>query len=103
MLNFTNFSKFRVYLLPKQDLKSSYQYKISFRMMFCGPSTVILLLARLKIFLFSLHTLTLKIAPFLPKFEFLPPPSPRRNSQNTPNFAKILHTSFFHTCATFYH
>ena len=74
MLNFPNFSKFRVYLLPKQDLKSSYQYKISFRMMFCGPSTVILLLARLKIFLFSLHTLSLKIALFLPKFEFLPPP-----------------------------
>ena len=42
--------------------------------MFCRPSTAILLLARLKIFLFSLHTLTLKIAPFSPKFEFLPPP-----------------------------
>ena len=41
--------------------------------MFCRPSTAILLLARLKIFLFSLHTLTLKIAPFLPKFELLPP------------------------------
>ena len=41
--------------------------------MFCRPSTAILLLARLKIFLFSLHTLTLKIAPFLPKFDFLPP------------------------------
>ena len=63
MLNFPNFSKFRFYLLPKRDLKSSYQYKISFRMMFCRPSTAILVLARLKIFLFSLHTLTLKIAP----------------------------------------
>ena len=71
--NFPNFSKFRVYLLPKWDLKSSCQYKISFRMMFCRPSTAILLLARLETFLFSLHTLTLKIAPFLPKFEFLSP------------------------------
>ena len=99
---FPNFSKIRVYLMPKQDLKSSYQYKISFRMMFCRPSTAILLLARLKIFLFSLHTLTLKIAPFLPKFEFLPP-SLRRNLKSTPNFAKILYASFFHACVTFYH
>ena len=67
-----NFNKFRVYLLPKWDLKSSSSYKISFRMMFCRPSTAILLLAGLKMLLFSLHTLTLKIAPFLPKFEFLP-------------------------------
>ena len=79
-------------LLPKRDLKASYQYKISFRMMICRPSTAILLLARLKIFLFSLHTLALKIAPFLPKFEFL---FPRPNLKSTPNFAKILHTSFF--------
>ena len=45
-------------------------------MLFCRPSTAILLLARLRIFLFSLlrPTLTLKIPPFLPKFEFLPPP-----------------------------
>ena len=92
--NFLNLSKFRVYLLPKRDLKISYQYKISFRMMFCRPSTAILLLAWLKIFLFSLHTPTLKIAPFLPNFEFLPPP-PRRNLKSTPNFSKILHTSFF--------
>ena len=92
MLHFLNFSKFRVYLLSKRDLKSSYQYKISFRMMFCRPSTAILLLARLKIFLFSLHTLTLKIAPFLPKFEFLPT---RWHFKSTPDFAKTLHTSFF--------
>ena len=92
MLNFPNFSKFRVYLLSKRDLKSSYQYKISFRMMFLSSSSAILLLARLKIFLCSLHTLTLKNAPFLPKLEFLPP---WRNLKSTPNFAKILHTSFF--------
>ena len=73
MLNFPNFSKFRVYLLPKRDLKSSYQYKISFRMMFCRPSTAIFLLARLKIFLFSLHTLTLKISPFCQNLNFNPP------------------------------
>ena len=71
---YAKFPKFWVYLQPKRDLKSSCQYKISFRMMFCRPSSAILLLARLKIFLFSLHTLTLKIASFLPKFEFLPPP-----------------------------
>ena len=68
--------------------------------MFCRPSTAILRLARLKIFLFSLHTPTLKIAPFLPKFEFLPPP-PGRNLKSTPNFAKILLTLFFHARATF--
>ena len=70
---FLTFSKFRVYLLLKRNLKSSCQYKISFRMMFRRPSTAILLVARLKIFLFLIHTLTLKIDPFLPKFEFLPP------------------------------
>ena len=42
-------------------------------MMFYRPSTAMLLLATLKILLFSLHTLTLKIIPFLPKFEFLSP------------------------------
>ena len=41
--------------------------------MFLSSSSAILLLARLKIFLCSLHTLTLKNAPFLPKLEFLPP------------------------------
>ena len=71
-------------------------------MMFCRPSTAILHLARLKIFLVLLQTLTLEIAPFLRKFEFLPPP-PRRNLKSIPNSAKILHTSFFHACATFYH
>ena len=70
-------------------------------MMLCRPSTAILLLAKLKFFLFSLHTLTLKIAPFVPKFEFLQPP-PRRNLKRTPNFAKILHTSFFHACASYH-
>ena len=73
MLNFQNFNKYRVYLLPRWDLKISYQYKISFRMQFWRTSTAILLLARLKMFLFSLQTLTLKIAPFLPKFKLLPP------------------------------
>ena len=94
LLKDTNFSKFRVYLLPKRDLKSSYQYKISFRMMFCRPSTAILLLARLKIFLFSLHTLTLKIAPFLPKFEFLPPP-PGGTSKAPPILLKLCTRRFF--------
>ena len=81
-------------LLPKRDLKASYQYKISFRMMICRPSTAILLLARLKIFLFSLHTLALKIAPFLPKFEFL---SPRPNLKSTPNpiLLKLCTRRFF--------
>ena len=84
MLNFLNFSKFRVYLLPKRDLKSSYQYKISFRIMFCRPSTAI--------FLFSLHTLTLKIAPFLPKFEFLPS---GRTSKAPPISLKFCTRQFF--------
>ena len=92
MLNFLNFSKFRDYLLPNRDLKSSYQYKISFRMMFCRPSTAILLLAKLKIFLFLLHTLTLKNASVLPKFEFLPP---RRNLKSTPNSLKFCTRHFF--------
>ena len=92
MLNFPNFSKFRVYVLPKRDLKSSYQYKISFRMMFCRPSTAVLLLARLKIFLFSLHTLTLKSAPFLPKFDLLPPD---RTSKAPPISLKFCTRHFF--------
>ena len=96
---YAKFRKCRVYLLPKRYLKSSYQHKLSSEMMFCRLSTAILLLARLKIFMFSLHTLTLNIAPFLPKFES----PPWRNLKSTPNFAKILHTSFFHACATFYH
>ena len=69
-------------------------------MMFLEPSTAILFLARFKIFLFLLHTLSLKIDPFLPKFEFLPP---RRNLKSTPNLIDILHMSFFHACTTFYH
>ena len=93
MLSFLTFSKFRVYLLPKRDLKSLYQYKISFRMMFCRPSTAILLLARLKILLSSLHTLTLKIAPFLPKFEFLP--TPGGTSKAPPILLKFCTRHFF--------
>ena len=51
-------------------------------MIFRKPNTAILLLAKLEIFLFSLHTPTLKIAPFLPTFEFLPPPAePQKHSQ----------------------
>ena len=61
-------------------------------MMFCRPSTAILLLAKLKIFLFLLHTLTLKNASVLPKFEFLPP---RRNLKSTPNSLKFCTRHFF--------
>ena len=65
--NFLNFTKFRVYLLPKRDLKSSYQYKISFKMMFCRPSTAILLLARLKIFFVFITYIDFENCPFFAK------------------------------------
>ena len=55
-------------------------------MMFCRPSTAILHLARLKIFLVLLQTLTLEIAPLLQKFEFLPPPPPPAEPQKHPQF-----------------
>ena len=95
--NFLNFSKFRVYLLPKRDLKSSYQYKISFRIMFCRPSTAILLLARLKIFSFLLHILTLKIAPFFAKIWIFtpPPPPPGGTSKAPPILLKFCTHHFF--------
>ena len=50
-------------------------------MMFWRPSTAILLLDRLKKILFLLHTLPLKIAPFLPKFEFYIPAEPQKHPQ----------------------
>ena len=61
-------------------------------MMFCRPSTAILLLAMSKLLLLSLHTSTLKIAPFLPKFEFL---LPRRNLKSTPISLKFCTRQFF--------
>ena len=65
-------------------------------MMFCRPSTAILLLARLKIFLFSLHTLTLKIVPFLPKFEFPSPAEPQKHPQFCYNFALVIFSCMCH-------
>ena len=62
-------------------------------MMLCRPSTAILLLARLKIFLFSFYTLTLKIAPFVPKFEFLLPPGGTSNAP--PILLKFCKGRFF--------
>ena len=69
-------------------------------MMFCRPNTATLLLARLKIIVFITYT-NFENCPFFAKIWIFTPL--RRNFESIPNFAKILHTSFFHAIATFYH